>query len=300
MTQLHAVPLRWRTVSALVGVSLVGLIAFFWPFVVSPTSVAADHTTDAPWFFALLLPLVVAVLLAEISGGGTDAKGVAMLAVLAAVATAMRPLGAGVAGLEPIFVILLLGGRALGPAFGFALGSLALFTSALVTAGVGPWLPFQMVAAGWFAMGAGLLPQIRGRVEIAMLMAYGAFGSLLYGFLMNLSFWPWALGQGSELSFVPGDPLADNLARWFTFNVATSLGWDIPRAVLTATLTLLAGPVLLRAVRRATRRAAFDAPIRFDDVLVDGHQMTDVAQSQLPQVSATAVQRARRASSPRN
>ena len=264
VSQLHVVPLHRRTVAALSAVSLVGVIAFFWPFFVSPQSVAADHATDAPWFFAILLPLVVGVLLAEISDDGLDAKGVAMLAVLAAVATAVRPLGAGVAGLEPMFVILLLGGRALGPAFGFALGSLSMFTSALLTAGVGPWLPFQMVAAGWFAMGAGLLPQIRGKSEIAMLMAYGAVASLAYGFLMNLSFWPWALGDGSELSFVPGAPLSENLARWFAFNVATSLGWDIPRAVLTAVLTLLAGPVLLRAVRRATRRAAFDVPVRFE------------------------------------
>jgi energy-coupling factor transport system substrate-specific component len=264
MTQLHAIAPRPRTVAALAGVSLVGLIAFFWPFVVTPASLAADHATDAPWFFALLLPLVVAVLFADVSSGGLDAKGIAMLAVLAAVATALRPLGAGVAGLEPMFVVLLLGGRALGPAFGFALGSLALFTSALLTAGVGPWLPFQMVAAGWFAMGAGLLPQIRGRAEIVMLMGYGAVGSLLYGLLMNLSFWPWALGGQSELSFVAGAPLSENLGRWLAFTVATSLGWDIPRAILTAALTLVAGPVLLRAVRRATRRAAFEAPVRFE------------------------------------
>ncbi len=264
MSQIHAVPVRWRTTAALSAVSAVGLMAFFWPFVVSPASVAADHASDAPWFFALLLPLVIAVLFADISSGGLDAKGIAMLAVLAAVATAVRPLGAGVAGLEPVFVVLMLGGRALGPAFGFALGSLALFTSALLTAGVGPWLPFQMMAAGWFAMGAGLLPQIRGRAEIAMLVVYGALASLLYGLLMNLSFWPWALGADSGLSFVPGAPLAENLGRWVAFTLATSLGWDIPRAVLTGVLTLLAGPLLLRAVRRATRRAAFGAPVRFE------------------------------------
>ncbi len=263
MSQVHAVPLRPRTTAALLAVSAVGVIAFFWPFVVAPSSLAADHATDAPWFFALLLPLVLGVLLAEISDGGLDAKGVAMLAVLAAVATAVRPLGAGVAGLEPMFVVLLLGGRALGPAFGFALGSLAMFTSALLTAGVGPWLPFQMVAAGWFAMAAGLLPQIRGKAEIAMLMIYGALGSLGYGLLMNLSFWPWALGDGSQLSFVAGAPLSENLSRWLAFTAATSLGWDIPRAVLTSLLTLLAGPVLLRSVRRATRRAAFGVPVRF-------------------------------------
>lgn len=262
--QTHAVPMRWRTAALLAAVSLVGVAAFFWPFIVDPESLAADHATDAPWFFALLLPMVLAVLMADISAGGLDAKGVAMLAVLAAVATAVRPLGAGVAGLEPMFVVLLLGGRALGPAFGFALGTVAMFTSALLTAGVGPWLPFQMVAAGWFALGAGLLPQIRGKAEIGMLMAYGAVAALAYGFLMNLSFWPWALGQGSELSFVAGAPLSENLGRWLAFNIATSLGWDIPRAVLTAVLTLLAGPVLLRSVRRATRRAAFGAAVRFE------------------------------------
>ncbi len=264
MSQVHAVRPSGRTIAALALVSLVGAIAFFWPFVVTADSIAADHATDAPWVFALLLPLVVGVLMADISAGGLDAKSVAMLAVLAAVATAVRPLGAGVAGLEPMFVVLLLGGRALGPAFGFALGSLAMFTSALLTAGVGPWLPFQMIAAGWFAMGAGLLPQIRGRAEIAMLVGYGAVASLAYGFLMNLSFWPWALGAGSELSFVAGAPLSENLGRWLAFNLATSLGWDVPRAILTAVLTVLAGPVLLRTVRRATRRAAFDVPVRFE------------------------------------
>ena len=64
MSQIHAVPLRPRTTAALLAVSAVGLIAFFWPFVVAPDSLAADHASDAPWFFALLLPLVVGVLLA--------------------------------------------------------------------------------------------------------------------------------------------------------------------------------------------------------------------------------------------
>ena len=37
---------------------------------------------------------------------------------------------------------------ALGPGFGFALGATTLMSSALITGGVGPWLPFQMIAAG--------------------------------------------------------------------------------------------------------------------------------------------------------
>ena len=53
--------------------------------------------------FVVLLPLLAAVVLAEISDGGLDAKAVAMLGVLAAVGAALRPLGAGTAGLEPMF-----------------------------------------------------------------------------------------------------------------------------------------------------------------------------------------------------
>ena len=63
---------------------------------------------------------------------------------------------------------MVLSGRVLGPGFGFVLGSVTMFASALLTGGVGPWMPFQMLAMGWFAMGAGLLPgpdRLRGRAR---------------------------------------------------------------------------------------------------------------------------------------
>jgi energy-coupling factor transport system substrate-specific component len=44
-----------------------------------------------------------------------------------------------------------------------------MFASALLTGGVGPWMPFQMLSMGWFTMGAGLLPgpdRLRGRGEL--------------------------------------------------------------------------------------------------------------------------------------
>jgi energy-coupling factor transport system substrate-specific component len=45
--------------------------------------------------------------------------------------------------------------------------------------------------------------------------------------------------------------------------VLTSLGYDIPRAILTVTLILLAGPAVLTALRRVSRKAAFDAAPQF-------------------------------------
>ncbi|MFJ9075829.1 ECF transporter S component [Streptomyces sp. NPDC102278] len=255
-----------RAAAALVLVTLIGIVAFGWPLLADRQSGLA-HSQDAPWLFAALLPLLVAVVVATIADNGMDAKAVAMLGVLAAVGAALRPLGAGTAGLEPMFFLMVLSGRVLGPGFGFVLGSVTMFASALLTGGVGPWMPFQMLALGWFSLGAGLLPgpdRIRGRWELGMLAAYGFVGSFAYGTIMNLQGWVILQGMGQGVSFHPGDPVPQNLARFVAYCLATSLGWDLGRAALTVVLTLTLGATLLKALRRATRKAAFDAPISFD------------------------------------
>lgn len=150
-----------RAAVTLVLVTLIGIAAFGWPLLADRRSGLA-HAQDAPWLFAALLPLLVAVVVATIADNGMDAKAVAMLGVLAAVGAALRPLGAGTAGLEPMFFLMVLSARVLGPGFGFVLGSVTMFASALLTGGVGPWMPFQMLAMGWFALGAGLLPGAMG------------------------------------------------------------------------------------------------------------------------------------------
>ncbi len=78
--------------------------------------------------FVLMLPLLAAVVLAELTAGGMDAKAVAMLGMLAAVGGALRALGPGTAGLEPSFAVIILGGRVFGRGFGFVLGAVTLFT----------------------------------------------------------------------------------------------------------------------------------------------------------------------------
>lgn len=259
-----ALRIRARTAIALGLVSLIGLAAFTWPLFVDPGSGLA-HSGDAPWLFVVLLPLMLLVVLADLADGGMDAKAVALLGVLAAVGAGLRVLSTGTAGMEPVFVLLVLAGYALGPGFGFALGMLALLAGALITGGVGPWLPFQMLGAGWVGLGAGLLPRSRGWVELGLVAVYGAITGLLYGLLLNMWFWPFATYLESSISFVPGDPIGDNLTRFLLFHLATSLGWDLPRAVLTATLCLVAGRPILAALRRAARRAAFAAPVEFTD-----------------------------------
>ncbi|SFC68015.1 ECF transporter S component [Streptomyces aidingensis] len=260
-----------RSAAALVLLSAVGVAAFGWPLLAARGSGLA-HSADAPWLFALLLPLLLAVVVATIADTGLDAKAVAMLGVLAAAGAALRPLGAGTAGLQPMFFLMVLAGRVLGPGFGFVLGAVSMFASALLTGGVGPWMPFQMLAMGWFTMGAGLLPapgRLRGRGELLLLAVYGAAASLLYGLVMNLQGWPYIAGMSSSISFVPGDPLGDNLARFAAYVLATSLGWDIPRALLTVVLILTVGGPVLRTLRRATRRTRFHPAPRFTDTPAD-------------------------------
>jgi secondary thiamine-phosphate synthase enzyme len=133
---------------------------------------------------------------------------------------------------------------------------LTLFAGALITGGVGPWLPFQMFAAAWVGLFAGMLPEARGRAELSLLAGYGVVAGLAYGALLNLWFWPFA-AYSPEVSYVAGDSIADNLHRYALFWATTSLGWDIPRGVLTAGAILLVGGPVLAALRRTARRASF-------------------------------------------
>ena len=261
---MNLVPLRLRSAAALGAVFSVGVVAFGWPFFTAPGSALdTSHSGDAPMVFVLMLPLLAAVVLAELTSGGMDAKAVAMLGMLAAVGGALRALGPGTAGLEPSFAVIILGGRVFGRGFGFVLGAVTIFTGGLLTGGVGPWLPFQMLAAGWVGFFAGCLPPARGRAEVATLAVYSFAAGLVFGAVMNLWFWPFA-SYGPETSYVAGDAFAGNLHRYLVFYVTTSLPWDLGRSVLSALVLLLAGTALLRALRRASRRAAFDAVAAFE------------------------------------
>ncbi|MEP7035227.1 MAG: ECF transporter S component [Actinomycetota bacterium] len=261
--RVRAIPMHRRSKAAVLLMSGVGVAAFGWPLLVEPGASLAQGT-DAPLFFAMLLPLLIAVVLAEVAEGGLDVKAVAMLGVLSAVGAALRPLGAGTAGLETVFFLLVLAGRVFGAGFGFVLGATTLGASALVTGGVGPWLPFQMIGAAWVGLGAGLLPSARGRAELGLLATYAGLSALAYGLLLNLTFWPFTVGAGTNLSFVPGAGLLNNVHHFLLFSAATSLGWDLGRALTNVVLILLTGRAVLGALRRTARRAAFTASTTFE------------------------------------
>ena len=245
-------------------VSLLALVAlgFLWPFFV-PTDELADK---ASWFFLAASPLTLLLVIVLITQEELGSKQIALLGILTALIAALRPLGIGAIGIEPMWFILILSARVFGPSFGFLLGMISMFVSALLTGGIGPWLGYQVFAAAWIGLMAGFLPKaMRGNREIVMLIVYAIFAAQAFGILMDLQFWPWALGSSTQLSYVPSGELAENLSRFITFHFATAMAWDIPRAVFTSALIIFSGKPVLSALRRTHTRASFLAPISFTE-----------------------------------
>lgn len=201
-----------------------------------------------------LVCLALLAIVVELQGRSMRATTVAALGLLASTVAVLRFVALtfpGLGGISPVFAPIALGGFVFGARFGFLLGALGLLASALVTGGVGPWLAFQMFAAGWMGATAGLLGKVvRGRGEVAALAVFGFVWGLLFGVAMDLYFWPFVAGA------TEGD-LAAIVGRFAVFYAATSLWWDVTRAVGNLVLLLAIGAPLLRALRRFERRFDF-------------------------------------------
>lgn len=266
MTDPHnAVTLTSGSKILLLTVAVLGLLGFCWPLFLDPKSVLADPTGQSatPFVMGVVMLAVLTLVISELSSNDLDVKALAMLGVLAAVGAVLRPLGPGTAGIETVFFLLIVAGRVFGPGFGFLLGNLTLFASALITAGVGTWLPYQMIAAGFVGMLAGCLPsrlEPGGRVELGMLAGYGFLSAFAYGYLMDFAFWPFTFGMGGMAAQVGFDPEATpwhNVQTFLVVNTVTSLGWNLGRAISNVVLIVLLGRPLLRILRRTARRAVF-------------------------------------------
>lgn len=253
--------------------SLVALAGFTWPLLAS--AVPSDAQAATPIVAMALVPAVIVALALALDREMHSAKAVALLGVLAAIGAGIRIAGAGVGGIEAVFILLILAGRAYGARFGFLLGLLTIAVSSLLWGGLGPWTAFQMFGCAWIAAGAGLLPRIRprlrvgadaggaataaaraakraARLEIAMLAGYGVVAAYVFGLLMNIWFWPFAVGTGTGISYEAGAPIGTNLASFALYSlVSSTLTWDTVRAVTTLVGILLLGPAVLAALRRA-------------------------------------------------
>lgn len=250
-----AAVVRRRGSPVIWAASLVGLLTFTYPFFLPALGRPERLTgrgTEVALLFAVLSVVCLGTILLEVQAGATargaaTSKMVAFLGVLVAVNAALR-LIPSLLGASPIFLLIILVGFAYGADFGFLMGALTLLVSAFITGGLGPWLPFQMLAAGWVGMSAGWLPRRGGRRDVVVLAVFGAAWGFLFGAVMNLYSWPFAapgLEQPAGLYWVPGMSAAETLRTYARFYLVTSLVHDLFRAAANVVLVLLlARPIL--------------------------------------------------------
>ena len=248
----------------------VGLFSFLYPFFSSGALQGAAQGGQGhggETFFLLLVVLGISflVLLVEVQGQAVSTKAVAMLGVLAAVNATLRFAEVafpGPGGFSPIFFLIVLTGYVFGGSMGFLLGVLTMLVSAVVTGGVGPWLPGQMFAAGWVGLSVPLVrPLIRhfekhrraAKIEVLVLAAFAAMWGLLFGGIMNLWFWPFFSGPAGQY-WQPGIGVRETLARYAAFYLATSFVWDLFRAAGNFLLVFFLGEAVLRVLRRFRKR----------------------------------------------
>jgi len=247
----------------LAAASLVGVAAFLYPFFIPQPAGSAhgalSHSGDAPFLFIILMVFCLGAVLTNLSSGQINSKIIAVLGILTAVNAVLRAVP-GPAGFAAVFFLPILAGYCYGATFGFLLGTLSLLVSALMGAGVGPWLPFQMFATGWIGMASAWLPDLRRwpRLEVTMLTVWGLGWGFAFGATMNLWFWPFVFDPTqTTLYWQPGLEAIEALKRYAAFYVITSLWWDVGRAAGNALLLLLFGAPILRLLRRFRARFQF-------------------------------------------
>ena len=242
--------------------SVIGAAGFFYPFllpVVSQENADAAHASEAPLLIAVVTALSLLAIVVELgsAGRGPSSKTVALLGVLVSIDAALR-LAPSFLGASPIFLLIVLAGSVYGPSFGFQMGALTLLVSAFLTGGLGPWLPYQMLGAGWVGMSAGWLPKPAAiRIRVVLLAGFGAVWGFAFGALLNLWFWPFsAPGAGSDagLYWNPGLGAMEAIDRYLRFYAVTSFGYDAARAVGNVVLTLVLGAPLLLVLERFQSR----------------------------------------------
>jgi energy-coupling factor transport system substrate-specific component len=244
--------------------SLVGLMLFLWPFL---PSWGGAVPADAP-AYAIAIGCSLVLLVGELGLRQLDSRRLALLAALAAVDAGLRWLVVvGLGGFSPIFFLILCAGWVFGPSYGFLVGSFSLLVSALVTGGVGPWLPYQMLAAGWVGVAAGLSGFLGGRLAgdgrtwgrprlagLAGLALVGIGTGYLYGALTDVQTWTTGYRGTPGLGWAPGMQPLTTVLHFARFYLATSLAYDTFRAAGNALAILVLGLPVIAALGRLRGR----------------------------------------------
>ena len=237
-------------------VSAAGIFLFAWPFI------GADLPASTP-AWTLTLASIGALLLVE---GGTrqlDARGVALLAAIAAIDSALRlAVIEGIGGFSPIYFLVLCAGFVFGSSFGFLAGGLSILVSALAGAGVGPWVPYQVFAVGWVGVAAGLAGRWRAPIpgwrDVLVLAAVGAVMGWVVGALLDIQDWIPVYRGNPTLGWAPGMDAATAAIHFARFYLLTSLAYDTFRAAGNVVMVVALGAPVLAALARLKARLTFE------------------------------------------
>jgi len=236
----------------LIFISVVGLGLFLWPFF----GQSLPASTPA---FALVAAATLALGAVEVFGRRLDARRLALLAAITAFDSVLRlELVIGVEGFSPIFFLILCAGYIYGPTYGFLCGASTMLVSAVITGGVGPWLPYEMLGVGWVGAVAGLAGQFRGKRirnrDIVTLAGVGLLMGFVYGALLDT--WDWTMFRGTAgLGWSPGLNPATTLLRFSRFYLTTSVLYDSFRAAGNVVMVVLLGRPVLAALQRLRQRS---------------------------------------------
>lgn len=248
----------------------IGLLALLHPFIAAALRPAAGASgaVNTPLLMTALVTLCFLALIFEVQGQTVSAKIIALLGVLVAINSVLRFIEVsipGPGGFTPVFFLIVLTGYVFGARLGFLMGALTLLVSALITGGIGPWLPGQMFTAGWIGLLAPLAwPLVRlvggtrgSRRELLVLAVFAGLCGLFFGLVINLWFWPYMTGPADQY-WQAGVGLAETLRRYAVYYLATSLLWDIFAVGGNVLLMLAFGAATLAALRRFRQRFDFD------------------------------------------
>lgn len=117
-----------------------------------------------------------------------SSKEIALLAILSALAALVRLPFAAIPSVQPTTFLVIISGFVFGPGAGFMVGALAALISDFFL-GMGPWVPWQMVAWGLAGAAAGFLGRWQKNFSRFLLVLFAAAWGYLYGVIMNT--WHW-------------------------------------------------------------------------------------------------------------
>lgn len=242
-----------------------GVFAYIYPLLESPNQefFSSNRQNELPIMMAMILALCSIVLIYEIQQYRLNTKLIALLGIMIAINSTLRFIDLTLpilGGFSPVFFLILITGYVFGGRMGFLMGSLTMLVSAMITGGVGPWLPNQMLTAGWVGLSAALarrlvllIHQDNKPGELYILIFFGFLWGFLYGAITNLWFWPFLSGPSNQV-FTPGAGFITTIKNYGVFYVATSLIWDTTRAIGNVLLLVFFGKATIQVLRRFQKR----------------------------------------------